>query len=165
VKTGHCYGCRKPVGTDYISHPRTDCRGDDGLNWADVALCLCDECAAATERMHSVGQFIAWRNATHPVVAKAVKREWTYSPAGDCDGERVGTDHFVLDGNYDEVVIAPDEESGRLIAAAPALLEACKLYAAALDAACHTDAECFRRLQSIAPAVRAALAKAEGTPT
>ncbi len=51
---------------------------------------------------------------------------WTYEPSGDSDGEQVWMDHFVMDANGEEVCCAANEKRGRLIAAAPDLLEACQ---------------------------------------
>lgn len=124
----HCYGCGAPISaTDYLSHPRTDCRGDDGKAWHDAAICLCLACYEATEHMVSVTQFLDWRATNHPPKPPAPKYlpgSLVYAPEGDSDGERIGTDHFVLTtgDDWEEVACAPDEELGRLFAAAPDLL-------------------------------------------
>lgn len=49
---------------------------------------------------------------------------WTYEPCGDVDGDRIGTDHFVLDHKGDEVACPGSEARARLIAASPELFEA-----------------------------------------
>ncbi len=54
------------------------------------------------------------------------KTPFTYECHGDSDGELVGYDHFVLDADGNELCIAPDEDTGRLFAASPRLLEACE---------------------------------------
>lgn len=47
---------------------------------------------------------------------------WRYAPVSDSDGERIGTDHFILDANGDEVGVARTAEEGLLTAAGPDLL-------------------------------------------
>lgn len=54
------------------------------------------------------------RPAPHP---------WRYAPESDTDGFTIGTDHFVLDADGNEVCVAPDEPTARLLAAAPLMLE------------------------------------------
>lgn len=51
---------------------------------------------------------------------------WRYAPVSDSDGERIGTDHFILDANGDEVGIARNEAEGLATAAAPDLLAAAR---------------------------------------
>lgn len=85
-----------------------------------------------------------------------------YAPSGDCDGERFGTDHFVMtaDGN-EEVCCAPDEEAGRLFAAAPDLLVACESLLADADAS-QEDQAAVKRLYEAWRMIRTAVAKAKG---
>lgn len=45
------------------------------------------------------------------------RRPFRYEPSVDCDGERHGVDHFVLDADGEELAWVPDEETGRLLAA------------------------------------------------
>ena len=156
MAAGHCYGCRKPVGTDYLSHQYTDCPGQDGEHWDDSALCLCNECWAETRTFCNVSQFLAWRTETHPPKPPGPKYppgSLRYAPESDCDGEIVGTDHFVLtlDGD-DEVACAPDQELGQLFAAAPDLLAALKMFL-------HADPDVFKVELA---AAKAAIAKATG---
>ena len=58
-----CYGCGKVVSPDaYASHPLTDCAGDDGEDWGDTALVLCDRCAVRTEAIRNASEFRAFRD-------------------------------------------------------------------------------------------------------
>lgn len=56
-----------------------------------------------------------------------------YVPQSDTDGETIGTDHFIVDRHGAEVCLARDEESGRLFAASPDLLDACEIAAEVLE--------------------------------
>jgi hypothetical protein len=47
-----------------------------------------------------------------------------YQIDGDSDGEVAGWDHIVVDEAGDQVCVVPDEETGKLFAAAPLLYEA-----------------------------------------
>ena len=38
-----------------------------------------------------------------------------YAPEGDCDGERYGIDHFVLDANGDELCVAPNQTTAEFV--------------------------------------------------
>lgn len=40
---------------------------------------------------------------------------WRYEPSGDSDGELVGTDHFVLDADGNEIACPPCEETAVLM--------------------------------------------------
>ena len=51
AKVNPCYLCGRSAGEGYNSHPLTDCVGSDGVPFDDIALCLCDRCAAATQNM------------------------------------------------------------------------------------------------------------------
>ncbi len=59
------------------------------------------------------------------------KTPWVYEPSSDVDGDpvyetpTVGTDHFVLSADGDEIACAANEDEARLISAAPDLLAAC----------------------------------------
>jgi hypothetical protein len=55
-----CYGCNKPAGEDYFSHPMSDCPDADGINWGDAALVLCGKCADATKDITRVAEFDAY---------------------------------------------------------------------------------------------------------
>jgi hypothetical protein len=136
-----CCGCGTPVGTDYISHQMTDLPGTDGENWGDTAIMLCEGCYHMTNHLHTAAEFRQFaanrRPASQVTWPPAVSPEspppWRYEPSGDCDGERFGTDHFVLDGNGDELAVAPDAETGRamaatleLLASLEGLINACK---------------------------------------
>ena len=52
-----CYRCGKTVGFNYASHPMTDCVGDDGENWGDTALVLCDPCYTRCDHMRNASEF------------------------------------------------------------------------------------------------------------
>ena len=57
-----CRGCGEPCAPDeYVSHSLTDCKGDDGVNWADTAIVLCDRCCAVTDHMRNVSEFVRYR--------------------------------------------------------------------------------------------------------
>jgi hypothetical protein len=45
---------------------------------------------------------------------------WRYECIGDVDGDRVGYDHVVMEGDR-EIATAPDAQRAALIAAAPAM--------------------------------------------
>lgn len=53
---------------------------------------------------------------------------WRYAPESDSDGFTIGTDHFVLDAEGDELAVAPNENTARLVAAAPDLLRVCREF-------------------------------------
>lgn len=55
-----CQGCSKPAGYEYQSHPLTDSKGSDGVDWGAKALVLCEPCADATLEMTTVAQFEAY---------------------------------------------------------------------------------------------------------
>jgi hypothetical protein len=57
-----CDGCGKAMGSEFISHAFTDCVGDDGVNWHNTALTLCDRCAIRTDHMRNVSEFIRYRD-------------------------------------------------------------------------------------------------------
>ena len=58
-----CNGCKKPCDPNgYASHSMTDCHGDDGVNWADTAIVLCDRCHARTDHMRNVSEFERYRD-------------------------------------------------------------------------------------------------------
>lgn len=54
------------------------------------------------------------------------KTPFRYECQGDSDGETVGCDHFVFDADGNEIALAPDAATGRLFAASPRLLAACR---------------------------------------
>lgn len=83
-----------------------------------------------------------------------------YRPAGDSDGERIGTDHFVTKADGTEVCIAPDEELGLLFSAAPDLLAALEVLTADMEAE-YRDRNGDADHDGIAKA-RAAIARAMG---
>lgn len=65
-----CRGCGKTVSPDkYASHPRTDCKGDDGVEWHDIAIVLCKECEIATRDLTNVRDFKAYMKIMLPVMA------------------------------------------------------------------------------------------------
>jgi hypothetical protein len=55
-----CYCCGKSAGVDYSGHPMTDRTDPDGTDWGDTAICLCEQCLAATERMTRVVDFLEY---------------------------------------------------------------------------------------------------------
>ncbi len=63
------------------------------------------------------------------MASKTNPAPWRYEPQWDSDGETAGVDHFVLDASGDEIACPPHEGTARLMAAAPALLEALKRLA------------------------------------
>lgn len=74
AKLNPCYGCSKSAGKNYSSHRLTDC------GWADLALCLCDNCALATSGMINPLEFIAYAEQ-HGGIKQAdvarVREYWT----------------------------------------------------------------------------------------
>ena len=84
---------------------------------------------------------------------------WTYRPEGDSDGFTIGTDHFVLDANGDEVCVAPDEATGMKIAAVNDLIDALKrllsVYVDVVQPTCP-----FSEAATVEMEVREALRKA-----
>lgn len=54
AKVNPCYLCGKSAGVEYCSHPLTDCEGTDGESFGDIALCLCEKCYYATQRMTTI---------------------------------------------------------------------------------------------------------------
>lgn len=66
--------------------------------------------------------FITHQEEESPMSDTAGRAPWRYECVGDSDGETVGYDHLVYDADGNELATAPNEQVGKLIAAAPSLL-------------------------------------------
>lgn len=63
AKSPACRRCSKPCPVDdYLSHPMTDCIGDDGVPWGDAAIVLCENCYQRCDHMRNVSEFVRYRD-------------------------------------------------------------------------------------------------------